>query len=57
MHLNLTNMEASAVMTALRHYMKEVEMMAAETKGVETEKETVKDLLSKMESMPAGEVQ
>lgn len=56
MHLKLTNPEAVAVMTALRHYMKEVERMS-ESKGVQTEKKTLKELISKLESMPAGEVQ
>lgn len=56
MHLKLTNLEAVAVMTALQHYLKEVEKMAEE-KGVQTEKQTLKGLISRMESMPAGEVQ
>lgn len=56
MHLKLTNSEAVAVMTALQHYLKEVEKMGEE-KGVQTEKKTVKGLISKLESMPAGEVQ
>lgn len=56
MHLKLTNLEAVAVMTALQHYLKEVEKMG-EAKGVQTEKNTVKGLISKIESMPAGEVQ
>lgn len=55
MTLKLSNLEAVAVMTALQHYLKEVERMAEE-KGVETEKKTIKGLLSRMESMPAGEV-
>ncbi len=56
MDLKLTNSEAVAVMTALHHYLKEVEKMADE-KGVQIEKKTVKGLISKLESMPAGEVQ
>jgi len=56
MHLKLSNLEASAVMTALQHYLKEVEKMGQD-KGTLTEKNTVKDLISKLESMPAGEVQ
>jgi hypothetical protein len=56
MDLKLTNLEAVAVMTALRHYQKEVEKMEDE-KGVQIEKQTLKGLLSKLESMPAGEVQ
>lgn len=56
MHLKLTNLEAVAVMTALQHYLKEVEKMGEE-KGVQIEKKTVKGLISKLESMPAGEVQ
>ena len=55
MTLKLTNLEAVAVMSALQHYLKEVEKMGEE-KGVETEKKTLKGLLSRMESMPAGEV-
>lgn len=56
MHLKLTSLEAVAVMTALQHYLKEVEKMGEE-KGVQTEKNTVKGLISKLEAMPAGEVQ
>jgi hypothetical protein len=56
MNLKLTNLEAVAVMTSLQHYLKEVEKMGEE-KGVQIEKQTIKGLLSKMESMPAGEVQ
>lgn len=55
MDLKLTNLEAVAVMNSLRYYLKEVEKMGDE-KGVQIEKKTVKDLISKMESMPAGEV-
>jgi hypothetical protein len=56
MNLKLTNLEAVAVMTSLQHYLKEVEKMGEE-KGVKIEKETIKGLISKIESMPAGEVQ
>jgi len=56
MNLKLTNLEAVAVMNALQHYSKAVEKMGDE-KGVQTEKKTVKELISKIESMPAGEVQ
>ena len=56
MHLKLTNLEAVAVMTSLQHYLKEVEKMKEE-KGVQTEKQTLKGLISRMESLPAGEVQ
>jgi hypothetical protein len=55
MDLKLTNMEAVAVLTALLHYQKEVEKMPDE-KGVQIEKNTLKGLISKLESMPAGEV-
>ncbi|MBI5676370.1 MAG: hypothetical protein HZC48_11195 [Nitrospirae bacterium] len=55
MDLKLTNTEAVAVMTALQHYEKEVEKMADE-KGVQIEKKTVRGLISRLESMPAGEV-
>ena len=55
MDLKLTNTEVVAVMTALQHYLKEVEKMADE-KGVQIEKNTLKGLISKIESMPAGEV-
>ena len=55
MTLKLSNLEAVAVMSALQHYLKEVEKMGEE-KGVETEKKTIKGLLSRMEAMPAGEV-
>ena len=56
MHLKLSNSEATAVMTALQHYLKEVEKMGQD-KGVQNEKNTVKGLISKLESMPPGEVQ
>jgi hypothetical protein len=56
MDLKLTNTEAVAVLTSLQHYLKEVEKMGDE-KGVQIEKKTLKSLLSKLESMPAGEVQ
>ena len=55
MNLKLTNLEAVAVMTSLQHYLKEVEKMGDE-KGVEIEKNTIKGLISTIESMPAGEV-
>jgi hypothetical protein len=55
MDLKLTNTEAVALMTALQHYLKEVEKMADE-KGVQIEKKTLKGLISKIESMPTGEV-
>jgi hypothetical protein len=54
--LKLTNTEAVAIMTALQHYMKEVEKMGDE-KGVQIEKKTVQGIISRIESMPAGEVQ
>ncbi len=56
MDLKLTNLEAVAVMTSLQHYLKEVENMVDE-KGVRIEKDTVKGLITKLECMPAGEVQ
>ena len=56
MNLKLTNLEAVAVMTALQHYLKEVEKMGDE-KGVQIEKNTVKGIISTIESLPAGEVQ
>ena len=55
MDLKLNNLEAVAVMNALQHYSKELEKMGTE-KGVQTEKNTVKGLISRIESMPAGEV-
>jgi hypothetical protein len=55
MTLKLSNLEAVAVMSALQHYLKEVEKMGEE-EGIATEKKTLKGLLSRMESMPAGEV-
>jgi hypothetical protein len=54
-NLKLTNLEAVAVMTALQHYLKEVEKKGEE-KGVETEKKTVRGIINKIESMPGGEV-
>lgn len=55
MDLKMNNLEAVAVMNALQHYMKYLEK-AGEEKGVLIEKKTVKDLLHKIEDMPAGEV-
>ena len=56
MDLKLTNTEAVAVLTSLQHYLKEVEKMGEE-KGVQIEKKTLKGIISRIESMPAGEVQ
>ena len=56
MDLKLTNLEAVALMNALQHYLKAVEKMGDE-KGVQTEKKTVQGIISRIESMPAGEVQ
>ncbi len=55
MDLKLTNLEAVAVMNALQNYVKTLEKMGEE-KGVLTEKKTVIGLISRIESMPAGEV-
>lgn len=55
MDLKLTNLEAVAVMNALQHYGKALEKMGEE-KGVLTEKKTVSSLISRIESMPSGEV-
>jgi hypothetical protein len=55
MDLKLTNLEAVAVMNALQQYVKALEKMGEE-KGVLTEKKTVKDLISRIESMPSSEV-
>ncbi len=55
MDLKLTNLEAVAVMNALQHYDKALEKMGEE-KGVLIEKKTVKGIISRIESMPAGEV-
>jgi hypothetical protein len=56
MNLKLSNMEAVAVLTSLQHYLKEVSKMS-DDKSVQIEKQTIKGLISRMESMPAGEVQ
>lgn len=56
MDLKLTNAEAVVIMTAVQRYQKEVEKMADE-KGVQIEKQTLRGLISKLEAMPAGEVQ
>jgi hypothetical protein len=56
MDLKLNNLEAVAVMNALQHYAKDLEKMAAE-KGVDIEKKTVHAIISRIEAMPAGEVQ
>jgi len=56
MDLKLSNTEAVAVLTSLQHYLKEVEKMGKE-KGVTIEKNTLTGLISRLESMPSGEVQ
>jgi hypothetical protein len=56
MNLKLNNAEAIAILTSLQHYLKEVEKMGEE-KGVKIEKKTLTGLISRLESMPAGEVQ
>lgn len=55
MDLKLSGLEASAVMNALRLYMKELEK-AGQEKGTLIEKKAVKDLLMRLEDMPPGEV-
>jgi hypothetical protein len=55
MDLKMNNLEAVALMNALQHYLKDIEKMGEE-KGVKIEKDTVKGLISRIESMPAGEV-
>jgi len=55
MDLKLTGLEASAVMNALQLYVKELEK-AGDEKGILIEKKAVKDLISRMEDMPSGEV-
>lgn len=54
MHLRLNNSEEIAIMTALRHYLKEVEKMGEE-KGVKIEKKTLSGLISRLEAMPGDE--
>jgi hypothetical protein len=54
MHLKLNNSEEIAIMTALRHYLKEVEKMGEE-KGVKIEKKTVGGLINRLETMPGDE--
>ena len=56
MHLNLSNLEAVAVMTSLQQYLKEVDEIKDE-KGARIEKDTVNGLIRRLESMPTGEVQ
>ncbi len=56
MDLKLTNLEAVALMNALQQYGKALEKMGDE-KGIRTERDTVKGIISRIESMPAGEVQ
>ena len=56
MDLKLTNIEAVALMTSLQHYLKEVETMGEE-KGVKIEKKTLGGIISRIESIPASEVQ
>ncbi len=55
MDLKLTNLEAVAVMNALQQYKKLLEK-AGDEKGVQIERKTIKDLISRIEAMPAGEV-
>jgi hypothetical protein len=55
MDLKMNNLEAVALMNALQRYVKYLEQ-AGEEKGILIEKKTVKDLISRIESMPAGEV-
>ena len=54
MHLRLNNSEEIAIMTALRHYLKEVEKVGEE-KGVRIEKKTLSSLISRLEAMPGDE--
>ena len=55
MDLKLSGLEASAVMNALRLYMKELDK-SGEEKGTLIEKKAVKELLLRLEDMPSGEV-
>jgi len=55
MHLKLDNLEAVALMNALQSYLKTLEK-SGEEKGVQIEKKTVKGLINRIESLPAGEV-
>jgi hypothetical protein len=54
MNLKLNNSEEIAIMTALQHYLKEVEKMGEE-RGVKIEKKTLSGLISRLESVPGGE--
>ena len=55
MDLKMNNLEAVAVMNALRRYSDFLEK-AGDEKGVQIESKTVKDLLLRLEDMPPGEV-
>jgi hypothetical protein len=55
MDLKMNNLEAVALMNALQHYSKLLEKSGDE-KGVRIERDTVKGLIKRIESMPAGEV-
>ncbi|HYA26514.1 MAG TPA: hypothetical protein VEE82_00815 [Thermodesulfovibrionales bacterium] len=55
MDLKLSGLEASAVMNALQFYLKDLEK-SGEEKGVMLEKKAVKNLITRMEDMPSGEV-
>jgi len=55
MDLKMNNLEAVAVMNALQRYLKDLKKLGDE-KGVLIEKKTVEGLISRIESMPAGEV-
>ena len=55
MDLKLTGLEASAVMNALQVYLKELEK-SGEEKGILIEKKAIKNLITRIEDMPSGEV-
>jgi hypothetical protein len=55
MDLKLTELEAVAVMNALQDYVKALEKMGKE-KGIVIEKETVRGLIKRIESLPSSEV-
>ena len=56
MDLKLSGLEASAVMSALQFYLKDLEKSGDE-KGIIIEKNAIKGLINRLEDMPPGEVQ
>jgi hypothetical protein len=54
MHLALSESEGSAILHALENYLKSLEAMGSEEKGVKLEIATVKELIERMHSLPGA---